>query len=83
MKAAVLHQAQQPMVIKNVTDPSVGANDVLIKVRACGVCHTDLHAADGMFAAFGIPFPLIMGHEIVGEVQQVGADEGRGPTRPR
>ena len=74
MKAAVLHQAQQPMVIKSVPDPRVGVDDVLIKVRACGVCHSDLHAADGMFAAFGIPFPLIMGHEIVGEVEQVGAD---------
>ena len=73
MKAAVLEQAQQPMVIKSVTDPTIGIDDVLIKVRACGVCHTDLHAADGMFAAFGVPFPMIMGHEIVGEVEQVGA----------
>jgi D-arabinose 1-dehydrogenase-like Zn-dependent alcohol dehydrogenase len=74
MKAAVLNQAQQPIVIKDVADPSVGANDVLIKVRACGVCHTDLHITEGLLAAFGYdPFPLIMGHEIVGEVEQVGA----------
>jgi alcohol dehydrogenase, propanol-preferring len=75
MKAAVLEQAQKPMVIKNVADPSVGSNEVLIKVRACGVCHTDLHIAEGLLAAFGLdPFPLIMGHEIVGEVEQVGAE---------
>jgi len=75
MKAAVLEQAQQPIVVKNVPDPSVGVNDVLIKVRACGVCHTDLHVVDGMLAAFGLdPFPLIMGHEIVGEVAQVGSE---------
>src|SRR6266498_6013291 len=75
MKAAVLEQAKQPIVIKNVTDPSVGADDVLIKVHACGVCHTDLHIVEGLLAAHGInPFPLIMGHEIVGEVVQVGAE---------
>jgi alcohol dehydrogenase, propanol-preferring len=74
MKAAVLEKAQQPMAIRDVPDPSVGANDVLIKVRASGVCHTDLHVADGMFAAFGLPFPVILGHEIAGEVEQVGAN---------
>jgi propanol-preferring alcohol dehydrogenase len=74
MKAAVLEQIQQRLVIKDVADPTVGANDVLIKVRACGVCHSDLHIIDGMFAAIGMkPFPLIMGHETVGVVEQVGA----------
>ena len=75
MKAAVLEQAQQPMVIKDVPCPPVGVNDVLIKVRAAGVCHTDIHIVDGMLGALGLdPFPLIMGHEIVGEVAQVGAE---------
>jgi alcohol dehydrogenase, propanol-preferring len=74
MKAAVLHQAQQPMVIRNVPDPLMGVDDVLIKVRACGVCHTDLHIVDGALGAAGLdPFPIIMGHEIVGEVEQVGS----------
>ena len=74
MKAAILEKAKQPIAIKTVADPSVGVNDVLIKVCACGVCHTDLHIVDGLMGAFGIdPFPLIMGHEIVGEVVQVGA----------
>lgn len=75
MKAAVLEQANQPMVIKDVPDPTVGANDVLIKVKAAGVCHTDIHIVDGMLGTFGIdPFPLIMGHEIVGEIEQVGTE---------
>jgi propanol-preferring alcohol dehydrogenase len=75
MKAAVLEQAQQSMVIKDVPAPSVGVNDVLIRVRACGVCHTDLHIAEGFLSAFGLdPFPLILGHEIVGEVEQIGAE---------
>ncbi|MHB8628822.1 MAG: alcohol dehydrogenase catalytic domain-containing protein [Aggregatilineales bacterium] len=74
MKAAVLEKAQQPMVVKDVPVPSVGANDVLIKVRAAGVCHTDIHIVDGILAGAGLdPFPLIMGHEIVGEVERVGS----------
>lgn len=74
MKAAVLEQAQQPIVIKHVPDPSIGVHDVLIKVRACGVCHTDIHIVDGLLGGLGIdPFPLIMGHEIVGHVEQVGS----------
>ncbi len=75
MKAAVLEQANQPMVIKDMPDPTMGVNDVLIKVRAAGVCHSDIHIADGILEAFGLnPFPLIMGHEIVGEIEQVGAE---------
>ena len=75
MKAAVLEQPNQPMVIKDVPDPSVGVNDVLVKVHACGVCPSDLHIADGILSVFGLdPFPLIMGHEIVGEVEQIGAE---------
>jgi D-arabinose 1-dehydrogenase-like Zn-dependent alcohol dehydrogenase len=74
MKAAVLEQAQQPMVIKDIPVPSIGDNEVLIQVRACGVCHTDLHIAEGFLSGFGLdPFPLVMGHEIVGEVDQIGA----------
>ncbi len=75
MKAAVLEQVQQPMVIKDVPVPSVGESDALIRVEACGVCHTDLHVAEGMLEGFGIdPFPLILGHEITGVVEQVGAE---------
>ena len=75
MKAAVLEQAHQPMVIKNIPDPTVGVNDVLIKVTAAGVCHSDIHIADGLLGTLGLdPFPLIMGHEIVGEIEQVGAE---------
>lgn len=73
MKAAVQEQPKQPMVIKDVADPAPEAGEVLIKVQAAGVCHTDLHIAGGDFADFGYdPFPLIMGHEIAGEVEQLG-----------
>ena len=75
MKAAVQEKAKQPMVIKDVPHPSPGSGEVLVKVQAAGVCHTDLHLAEGFFAPFGFdPYPLVMGHEIAGVVEQVGPD---------
>ena len=47
MKAAVLHKIGHPLVIEDMPVPEPGHGDVLIKVRACGVCHSDLHAVDG------------------------------------
>jgi len=57
--------------IVEVPLPTVRDNDVLIKVKACGVCGTDLHIHDGEFIA---KFPLIPGHETVGVVAGVGKD---------
>jgi propanol-preferring alcohol dehydrogenase len=71
MKAAVIDRVKGPMVIKHVADPTPGAGDVLIHVRACGICHTDLHIAEGLL---GEPFPCVLGHEIVGVIEQVGSD---------
>jgi D-arabinose 1-dehydrogenase-like Zn-dependent alcohol dehydrogenase len=75
MKAAVIEGAEQPLVIKDVSTPSVGDRDVLIRVHACGVCHTDLHVADGFLSGLGYdPFPLVLGHEIAGTVEEVGSE---------
>lgn len=75
MKAAVLEQVGQPMVVKDIPMPTVGRRDALIKVAACGVCHTDLHLAEGFFRPLGIDmFPIVPGHEVVGVVEEVGAD---------
>lgn len=75
MKAAVLEQVGRPMAMKDVPEPVVGRRDALIKVAACGVCHTDLHLSDGFFRPLGIDvFPIIPGHEVVGVVEEVGAD---------
>jgi propanol-preferring alcohol dehydrogenase len=71
MKAAVVNKVREPMVIEQVAAPSPGARDALIRVKACGICHTDLHIADGLL---GEPFPCVLGHEIVGVVEQVGSE---------
>jgi alcohol dehydrogenase, propanol-preferring len=75
MKAAVLHQFKKPLAIEEVTRPTAGPGEVLIEIEACGVCHSDLHVADGDWKQFAgiVKKPLILGHEIVGRVVEKGA----------
>lgn len=70
MKAARIDRPGQSSVV-TVDEPSVGADDVLIKVRAAGICGTDLHIFKGEYEA---EYPLIPGHEFSGEVVAVGAN---------
>ena len=75
MKAAILYEFKQPLSIEEVTRPKPGAHEVLIEVEACGVCHSDLHVADGDWPQI-VPItkkPLILGHEIAGRVVEKGA----------
>ena len=72
MKAAVVTALGKPLEIREVPVPSVGRGQVLIRVRASGVCHTDLHAANGDWPVKPTA-PFIPGHEGVGEVAAVGA----------
>ncbi|MCU0906405.1 MAG: alcohol dehydrogenase AdhP [Rhodobacteraceae bacterium] len=71
MKAAVVPGLGQPLDIREVPVPSVGPGQVLMRVRASGVCHTDLHAAMGDWPVKPSA-PFIPGHEGVGEVAAVG-----------
>ena len=72
MKAAVVHAFGQPLVIEEVDIPAVPAGKVLVRIIASGVCHTDLHAADGDWPVKP-SLPFIPGHEGVGYVAAVGA----------
>lgn len=71
MKAAVLHELKTPLKIERVPVPEPGHGDLLIKVTACGVCHSDLHAVDGDWTPLPV-IPLIPGHEVAGRVAKVG-----------
>lgn len=73
MKAAVFHGPKQPLKLEQVPTPTPGAGELLVKVAACGVCHTDLHYIDHGVPTFKTP-PLILGHEAAGNVAKVGAD---------
>ena len=72
MKAAVVHAFKQPLRIEEVPVPAPGAGQILVKIAASGVCHTDLHAADGDWPVKPKP-PFIPGHEGVGHVAAVGS----------
>ncbi len=71
MKAAVVHEFKQELKIEEVPVPEVGSGQVLVQIKACGVCHTDLHAAHGDWPVKP-NLPLIPGHEGVGEVVEIG-----------
>jgi alcohol dehydrogenase, propanol-preferring len=73
MKAAVLREFKKPLSIEEVPVPEVGPGQILVKIEASGVCHTDLHAADGDWPVKPSP-PFIPGHEGVGFVAAAGAD---------
>lgn len=72
MKAAVVEEFKQPLKVKKVPDPTLRTPfDAIIRIHASGVCHTDLHAANGDWPVKPKP-PFIPGHEGVGVVEAVG-----------
>lgn len=72
MKAAVVRRLGQPLTIEELPIPTPGPGEVLVKIAATGVCHTDLHAADGDWPVKPTA-PFIPGHEGAGVVAAVGA----------
>lgn len=71
MKAAIFEKPNAPLVLGDWPTPSPGPGEILVKVAACGVCHTDLHYLDHGVPTFKKP-PLILGHEAAGTVAGVG-----------
>lgn len=71
MKAAVVEAFGKPLVLREWDTPTPGAGQILVKTEACGVCHTDLHAARGDWPVKPTP-PFIPGHEGIGLVAAVG-----------
>ncbi len=71
MKAAVLHALREPLRIEQLPIPEPGHGEILVKVTACGVCHSDLHAVDGDWTPPPV-LPLIPGHEVAGTVAKLG-----------
>jgi propanol-preferring alcohol dehydrogenase len=72
MQAAVVEAFGKPLVLKEVDIPTPGAGQILVKTEACGVCHTDLHAAAGDWP-LKPALPFIPGHEAIGLVVALGA----------
>ncbi len=76
MRAAVLRETKQPLVLQEVEIPKLEPDDVLVKVEVCGVCHSDLSIMDGDWAQLKrlVKSDLIPGHEVVGQVVEKGSE---------
>jgi threonine 3-dehydrogenase len=75
MKALVKARPEPGLWLQDVPEPTIGINDVLIKVHRTGICGTDLHIhAWDPWAQRAVPVPLVIGHEFVGEVAGIGSN---------
>jgi threonine 3-dehydrogenase len=75
MKALVKRRAEPGLWLENVPEPKVGINDVLIRIHRTGICGTDVHIYKwDSWAAKTIPVPMVIGHEFVGEIVEVGSN---------
>ena len=68
-KAALCRELNKPVVVEEISVDAPGRGEVLVKLGACGVCHSDLSAINGTIA---LPLPLVLGHEGAGVVEEVG-----------
>src|SRR5579864_1954121 len=75
--AAVLEQVNAPLAVKEIEIGALQPYDVLVRVGASGLCHTDLEVIDGSLAR---PLPIVLGHEGAGRVERIG--ESVGAVRP-
>src|SRR5215470_7989511 len=78
MKAAILHKVHEPLSIEDLEPPSIAEDEVLVRVAACGVCHTDLKVIEGRIPS---STPVLIGHEVSGTVEEVGEGQ-RGLFKP-
>ena len=81
MRAMLFEKAGQPLRSAELPPPQPGAGQVLIRVRACAVCRTDLHIADGELKQPKLP--VIPGHEVIGVVEKLGQGANRFKLRDR
>jgi S-(hydroxymethyl)glutathione dehydrogenase / alcohol dehydrogenase len=71
MKAAVLYEVNQPLVIEEISARKPAAHEVLIRTAYAGLCHSDLHFMEGLYPH---PLPAVLGHESAGVVEQTGSE---------
>src|SRR5215469_8151374 len=73
MKAARLHEYGKPLVLEDIPVPVIQPDEILVNVKACGMCRSDVQLVDGYFRKYAdIPTPITLGHEITG-IAHVGS----------
>ena len=75
MRAMVLTEPKRPLELRDVPKPQPGRGQLLVRVSACAVCRTDLHVVDGELP--DPKLPLILGHQIVGSVEEIGGETSK------
>ncbi|HEY6531616.1 MAG TPA: Zn-dependent alcohol dehydrogenase [Acidimicrobiales bacterium] len=74
MKVAIAYEPRAPLVLEDLSEPTVGPRDVRVRIAASGICHTDLNVIEGKSA---LSLPIVPGHEACGSVEAVGAEVRR------
>ncbi len=74
-KICNLNSNSEPLVLKEIPEPIPSNNELLIKVSACGVCHTEIDEIEGRTPP--PKFPIVLGHQVVGRVVQKGKDTSK------
>jgi NADPH:quinone reductase-like Zn-dependent oxidoreductase len=77
VRGVVAHKKGDPVSVETIVVPDPGPGEAVVKVQACGVCHTDLHYREG---GINDDFPFLLGHEAAGIVE---ASARASPTSPR
>ncbi|MGO4136944.1 NAD(P)-dependent alcohol dehydrogenase [Rhizobium brockwellii] len=73
MKAALLYEYNKPLVYEDVPIPEIQSDEILVQVKACGMCRSDVQLVDGYFLKYAdIPRPITPGHEITGVISRIG-----------
>lgn len=75
MRAAVFREMSKPLVIETLPDPDPGPHDIVLKVKNCGICGSDLHMTEPQ-SVMPLPQGSVMGHEFAGEVVAIGQEAG-------
>lgn len=72
MKAIRYYGPGKPLKVEEIEIPKIRENEILVKVKAAGICHTDLHFLDGTLTPWKGELPITLSHEIAGEIIRVG-----------
>ncbi|MFM0017928.1 NAD(P)-dependent alcohol dehydrogenase [Paraburkholderia azotifigens] len=73
MKAARMHEYGKPLVLEDIPVPDIKPDEILVEVKACGMCRSDVQLIDGYFRKYAdIPTPITLGHEITGVISNIG-----------
>jgi alcohol dehydrogenase, propanol-preferring len=73
MKAARMHEYGTPAVLEEIPIPEIAPDEILVNIKACGMCRSDVQLIDGYFRPYAdIPPPITLGHEITGVVSKIG-----------